>query len=315
MFRGGGGPPRERLRASPSTGPRSWRVTARHLRLRGGAVHAVFQANRVRRGHGGRGQRGTDGPHRERSRGALGGGGNDKGGGNDQGHNGNGQGNGHGNGDTLLRSTLAPSVPGDPTFHGVGPGSVQWVLQRGEVRLKRNGEFRLRLRGLVIPSPPGDNTPGPVTHGQRLAVLRRRHGPTAEHPRGDDRPGADLASGRRGHQHHDHRSVHVPDAGDPGPPERQPGRLHLPGGMALARFGRQPARVDVRARAGSGAPSLTRRRRSARGRRRPHARPGRRRTALARPARSRSPRARPGTPSQPRAPAARAGSTRPDAPL
>lgn len=91
-----------------------------------------------------------------------GGGGNDKGGGNDQGHNGNGQGNGHGNGNTLLRSTLAPSVPGDPPFHGVGPGSVQWVLQRGEVRLKRNGEFRLRLRGLVIPSPPGDNTPGPV---------------------------------------------------------------------------------------------------------------------------------------------------------
>ena len=92
-----------------------------------------------------------------------GGGGNDKGGGNDQGHNGNGQGNGHGSGNTLLRSTLAPSVPGDPPFHGVGPGSVQWVLQRGEVRLKRNGEFRLRLRGLVIPSPPGDNTPGPVT--------------------------------------------------------------------------------------------------------------------------------------------------------
>lgn len=91
-----------------------------------------------------------------------GGGGNDKGGGNDQGHNGNGQGNGHGNGNALLRSTLAPSVPGDPPFHGVGPGSVQWVLQRGEVRLKRNGEFRLRLRGLVIPSPPGDNTPGPV---------------------------------------------------------------------------------------------------------------------------------------------------------
>ena len=91
-----------------------------------------------------------------------GGGGNDKGGGNDQGHNGNGKVTGSGNGNTLLRSTLAPSVPGDPPFHGVGPGSVQWVLQRGEVRLKRNGEFRLRLRGLVIPSPPGDNTPGPV---------------------------------------------------------------------------------------------------------------------------------------------------------
>jgi len=94
-----------------------------------------------------------------------GGGGNDKGGGNDQGHNGNGQGNGHGkgNGNTLLRSTLAPSVPGDPTFHGVNPGGAPWVLQRGEVRLKRNGQFRLRLQGLVIPNPPGDNTPGPVT--------------------------------------------------------------------------------------------------------------------------------------------------------
>jgi len=92
-----------------------------------------------------------------------GGGGNDKGGGNDQGHNGNGQGSGHGNGNTLLRSTLAPSVPGDPTFHGVNPGGAPWVLQRGEVRLKRNGQFRLRLQGLVIPNPPGDNTPGPVT--------------------------------------------------------------------------------------------------------------------------------------------------------
>jgi hypothetical protein len=96
-----------------------------------------------------------------------GGGGNDKGGGNDQGHNGNGQGNGNGNGkgngNTLLRSTLAPSVPADPTFHGVNPGGAPWVLQRGEVRLKRNGQFRLRLQGLVIPNPPGDNTPGPVT--------------------------------------------------------------------------------------------------------------------------------------------------------
>jgi hypothetical protein len=101
------------------------------------------------------------------ARGSGGGGGNDKGGGNDQGHNGNGQGNGQGNGkgngNTLLRSTLAPSVPGDPTFHGVNPGGAPWVLQRGEVRLKRNGQFRLRLQGLVIPNPPGDNTPGPVT--------------------------------------------------------------------------------------------------------------------------------------------------------
>ncbi len=90
-----------------------------------------------------------------------GGGGNGQGDGNGQGK-GNGQGNGHGNGNTLLRSTLAPSQPDDPPFHGNGPGKVPWVLQSGEVRLKRNGQFRLRLRGLVIPSPDGNNTPGPV---------------------------------------------------------------------------------------------------------------------------------------------------------
>src|SRR5436305_15054829 len=85
--------------------------------------------------------------------GSRGGAGHAKGSGNGQGQNGNGQGhrhgksnrdgkgNGHGKGRTLLRSTLAPSLPGDPTFHGVNPGGAPWVLQRGEVRLKRNGQF------------------------------------------------------------------------------------------------------------------------------------------------------------------------------
>ena len=247
-----------------------------------------------------------------------GGGGNDKGGGNDQGHNGNGQGNGQGNGNTLLRSTLAPSQPatsGDPPFHGNGPGGVPWVLQRGEVRLKRNGQFRLRLRGLVIPSPPGDNTPGPVnTVNASLYCGEDTPGPPPNTPAATT---DQVPISRQGDADID-TTISVP-ATCLTPvilvhPNGSGWRLHRPGGLALARFGRQPARVDVRARAGSGAPSLTRRRRSARARRRPLARPGRRRAALARPSRSRSPRARPGTPSQPRAPAARAGSTRPDAP-
>jgi len=62
----------------------------------------------------------------------------------------------------LIKESLAPSLPGDPAFHGVNPGGAPWVLKRGDVRLKRDGKFRLRLQGLVIPNPPGDNTPGPV---------------------------------------------------------------------------------------------------------------------------------------------------------
>jgi hypothetical protein len=71
---------------------------------------------------------------------------------NDEGHS----------GAPLIKASLAPSLPGDPTFHGVNPGGAPWVLKRGDVRLKRDGKFRLRLQGLVIPNPPGDNTPGPV---------------------------------------------------------------------------------------------------------------------------------------------------------
>ena len=70
--------------------------------------------------------------------------------------NGQGQPNG-----PLLRAALAPPKPAptDPMIHGVNPGGVPWVLKRGDVRLKRDGTFRLRLQGLVIPDL---GTPGPV---------------------------------------------------------------------------------------------------------------------------------------------------------
>jgi hypothetical protein len=84
------------------------------------------------------------------------------------GHNsgGNGHGDRHGGkhrGNAVLKASLAPSQIGDPTFHGVGPGGAPWVLKRGSVELKSKGRLELRVRGLVIPPPTGNGTPGPVT--------------------------------------------------------------------------------------------------------------------------------------------------------
>jgi hypothetical protein len=67
----------------------------------------------------------------------------------------------HGKGKALLSATLAPSVPADVAIHGIKPGGVPWVLDRGSnVRLKADGELDLRLRGLIIPNL---GTAGPVT--------------------------------------------------------------------------------------------------------------------------------------------------------
>jgi hypothetical protein len=67
-------------------------------------------------------------------------------------------------GATVFAATLAPSVPlTDPMLHGANPGGAPWVLRRGEARLRRDGRLAVRVRGLVIPDPPGDRTPGPVT--------------------------------------------------------------------------------------------------------------------------------------------------------
>jgi hypothetical protein len=64
------------------------------------------------------------------------------------GDHGNGRDEGHGG--KIFRSVLAPSQPTDPSFHGVAPGNVPWVLKNGSVKIGRNGHFDLRLRGLVI---------------------------------------------------------------------------------------------------------------------------------------------------------------------
>jgi hypothetical protein len=78
----------------------------------------------------------------------------------------NGGGNGHGGkhrGNAVLAASLAPSQTTDPTFHNVAPGGAPWVLKRGSVELKSKGRLELRVRGLVIPAPSGNGTPGPVT--------------------------------------------------------------------------------------------------------------------------------------------------------
>ena len=75
----------------------------------------------------------------------------------------NDPGKGKHHGRPLIKESLAPSQPTDPSFHGVSAGAAPWVLQQGQVRLKSDGKLDLRVKGLVIPNPPGDGTPGPVT--------------------------------------------------------------------------------------------------------------------------------------------------------
>jgi hypothetical protein len=77
------------------------------------------------------------------------------------GREGNSSRGGH-NGVTLLETSLAPSIPGDPMLNGANPGGAPWVLRQGEVRLRHDGRLRVRIRGLVIPAAPGNGTPGPV---------------------------------------------------------------------------------------------------------------------------------------------------------
>jgi hypothetical protein len=69
---------------------------------------------------------------------------------------------GKGHGGQLVKESLAPSVPGDPMFHGVIPGNAPWVLEDGSVKLSSH-RLDLRVKGLVIPVAPGNGTPGPVT--------------------------------------------------------------------------------------------------------------------------------------------------------
>lgn len=60
----------------------------------------------------------------------------------------------------LLRSGLVGSTPSPvgPTLFGITPGTAPWVIDAGSVRVDRTGRFDLRVRGLVIPTPPANGT-------------------------------------------------------------------------------------------------------------------------------------------------------------
>jgi hypothetical protein len=62
----------------------------------------------------------------------------------------------------VLSSSLAPSVPSDPTLLGAAAGGVPWVLRSGEARLRSDGRLEVRIRGLLIPSGQFAGTTGPV---------------------------------------------------------------------------------------------------------------------------------------------------------
>lgn len=56
--------------------------------------------------------------------------------------------------------TLLPSEPNFPVLHGVSTDKSPWLLKKGTVRLRSNGELQVKIRGLIIPSL---GTAGPVT--------------------------------------------------------------------------------------------------------------------------------------------------------
>ena len=60
----------------------------------------------------------------------------------------------------LLASRLTPSVPTDPSLHGVTAGSAPWVLKASRFQLLSNGALTAAVRGLIIPEL---GTPRPVT--------------------------------------------------------------------------------------------------------------------------------------------------------
>jgi hypothetical protein len=72
-----------------------------------------------------------------------------------------GRSHGHGSHEhgKVLRMQLVGSILSDPPIHGVTRGAVPWV-GTGTATLDRHGRFKVRIRGLVIPTL---GNPGPVT--------------------------------------------------------------------------------------------------------------------------------------------------------
>jgi hypothetical protein len=83
---------------------------------------------------------------------------------------------------SVLKTSLAPSVPTDPPLFGVVPGAARWVLRFGRADLRRDGRLTVVIRGLVIPDPPSAGTPGPVTTVDAALYCDDRPGAVATSP-------------------------------------------------------------------------------------------------------------------------------------
>jgi hypothetical protein len=61
-------------------------------------------------------------------------------------------------GGRVLESKVFGSNPAGPVLFGVKPGGLPWVVSRSRVEVRRDGHVEVRVRGLVIPTPPQNGT-------------------------------------------------------------------------------------------------------------------------------------------------------------
>jgi hypothetical protein len=59
---------------------------------------------------------------------------------------------------TVLAADIFGSHPDDAVLFGVKPGGAPWVIRRGEAEVRRDGRVEVRVKGLVIPTPPQNGT-------------------------------------------------------------------------------------------------------------------------------------------------------------
>jgi hypothetical protein len=58
----------------------------------------------------------------------------------------------------VLESKVFGSNPSGPVLFKVNPGGLPWVVSRSRVEVRRDGRVEVRVRGLVIPTPPQNGT-------------------------------------------------------------------------------------------------------------------------------------------------------------
>jgi hypothetical protein len=61
-------------------------------------------------------------------------------------------------GGKVLEADIFGSHPSDRPLFGIQPGGAPWVIRRGEAEVRRDGRVEVRVKGLVIPTPPQNGT-------------------------------------------------------------------------------------------------------------------------------------------------------------